>query len=175
MILNPLPFLFAKPIHEPAIGQVHDERAGKDYEQTTSRDSAQKACYQRNASKRLSDDDQPGNEFGNFLEGQLFERFLDSPPSKPFKEFLHSIGENNYSSDDSKESGDVLCVCLKQCFDHVVQDFSAREKFARVAEHPSESLASETKRLSMTACGPRPAKVPRGVDPISFIVKPPEY
>jgi uncharacterized membrane protein YphA (DoxX/SURF4 family) len=42
-------------------------------------------------------DDQPGNEFGNFLEGQLFKRFLDSPPSKPSKEFLHSIRENNYS------------------------------------------------------------------------------
>ena len=52
MILNPFPFLFAKPIHCPSIGQMHYERTRKDYEQTTSRDSAQKACYERNASKR---------------------------------------------------------------------------------------------------------------------------
>jgi hypothetical protein len=31
---------------------------------------------------------------------------------------------------------------LKQCFDHVVQNLSAREKFVRVAENPSQSLAS---------------------------------
>ncbi len=50
----------------------------------------------------------------NFLEGQLFKRFLDSPTATPSKEFLHCIGENSYSSDDSKESRDVVCVCLKQ-------------------------------------------------------------
>lgn len=30
----------------------------------------------------------------------------------------------------------------------------ARENFVRVAENPSQSLASRSKRLSMTACGP---------------------
>ncbi len=39
MILNPFPFLFAKPIHCPSIGQMHYKRTRKDYEQTTSRDS----------------------------------------------------------------------------------------------------------------------------------------
>ena len=58
------------------------------------------------------------HECGNFLEGELFKRFLDSRTAKPSKELLHSIGENSHSGDDSKESGDVVCVCLKQCFDH---------------------------------------------------------
>jgi hypothetical protein len=98
VILNPFPFLFAKPIHCRSIGQMNYKRTRKDNEKTTSRDSAQKARYQRNASKRLSDDDQACNELGNFLEGQLFERFLDSPTATPSKEFLHSIGENSYSS-----------------------------------------------------------------------------
>jgi hypothetical protein len=124
VILNPFPFLFAKPIHCPSIGQMHDKRTRKDYEQTTSRDSAQKACYERNASKRLPDDDQPCDEFGNFLEGQLLKRFLDSPTAAPSKEFLHSIGQDSYSSDDSNESVDVVRVCLQQCFDHVIQNLS---------------------------------------------------
>src|SRR5258708_26510804 len=105
----------------------------------------------------MSDDDQPCNEFVNFLEGHLFKRFLDSPTAKPSKEFLHSIGENNHSSDDSKESGDVVCVCLKQCFDHVIQNLSAREKFVRVAENPSQSRAtgSALSRAQPSASGRR--------------------
>src|SRR5260221_5878613 len=38
------------------------------------------------------------------------------------RSILHSIGENSYSSDDAKESGDAVCVGLKQCFDHVIQN-----------------------------------------------------
>jgi len=44
VILNPFSFLFAKPIHCPSIGQMHYKRTRKNYEQTTSSDSAQKTC-----------------------------------------------------------------------------------------------------------------------------------
>jgi hypothetical protein len=47
-------FLFAKPIHCPSIGQMHYKRTRKDYEQTTSRDSVQKAAHKVPAARNSS-------------------------------------------------------------------------------------------------------------------------
>ena len=70
----------------------------------------------------------------------MLGRYHFAVPEEVLRGELRPLRDLN--DDDSKESGDVVCVCLKQCFDHVIQNLSAREKFVRVAENPSQSLVT---------------------------------
>jgi len=60
---------------------------------------------------------QPIN-FGDFPDRHLFKCSFDSYTVKPAKQFLHSIRKNNYSSDSPEESAGIICICLKEFFNH---------------------------------------------------------
>jgi len=47
-----------------------------------------------------------------------FKCSLDSYTVKPAKQFLHSIRKTNYSSDNSEEGADIICISLKKFFNH---------------------------------------------------------
>jgi hypothetical protein len=92
---------------------VNYERTAEDDEQSTGRDSSEKAGHKRNTSERLPDDNEPGNKFGYLPRCELFKRGLDSWGAKswaarPSEKLLHAIGEDDDSCDDSQERVDII-------------------------------------------------------------------
>src|ERR1700694_894016 len=100
-------------MQRPPTRQVNYERTGEDDEQSTGRDSSQKAGHKGNTSERLPDDNEPGNKFRNLPRCELFKRALDSwgakfRGAKPSEKLLHAIGKDDDSRDDSQESVDII-------------------------------------------------------------------